>query len=447
VFATLVTAATNTILGNQENAARRFMIELKYEGADISADVAPFVTSFNFVDSTDKIDEISLSMQDVQGLWRTGWWPKRGAKFAAKFRVENWFNPGDSFERNCGQFEIDDFSSSGPPSIATIKAVAVGISSSIRRQQNTKAWENVEIKLIAQDIADKHKFELKWYSNYNPILERWQQDNQSDLACLKAICEYAGMAIKITDKAIVIFRLEEFDNKNPEITIRSVGDGVKGYSINANSADIYSACLVNYYDPTERKFIEYLFNPEGESGIINGGAAQKKERAMLSMGSKGNEVSEVQTILTNKGFNPGPIDGIFGVLTNGGVTTFQSANRLSPDGIVGPLTWKALLGDDAKQKKITMPEVGQVLKINQRFRTLAEAIEIAKSALRRKNMQQIKGNMSLMGRPDLYSGLNFIVKGYGQWDDSVYNIEEVRHDYNKGSGYNGSIQFRGILGY
>lgn len=38
------------------------------------------------------------------------------------------------------------------------------------------------------------------------------------------------------------------------------------------------------------------------------------------------------------------IDGIFGQNTKAAVSTFQSANKLNPDGIVGPKTWKALLG-------------------------------------------------------------------------------------------------------
>jgi hypothetical protein len=35
----------------------------------------------------------------------------------------------------------------------------VGITNSIRRQQNTKAWEEISIKQIEQDIAVKHGFE------------------------------------------------------------------------------------------------------------------------------------------------------------------------------------------------------------------------------------------------------------------------------------------------
>jgi peptidoglycan hydrolase-like protein with peptidoglycan-binding domain len=46
--------------------------------------------------------------------------------------------------------------------------------------------------------------------------------------------------------------------------------------------------------------------------------------------------------LKDKGFNPGTIDGVFGLGTKSAVRAFQKANDLVADGIVGQQTWKAL---------------------------------------------------------------------------------------------------------
>ncbi|ADY57486.1 Peptidoglycan-binding domain 1 protein [Syntrophobotulus glycolicus DSM 8271] len=62
----------------------------------------------------------------------------------------------------------------------------------------------------------------------------------------------------------------------------------------------------------------------------------------LREGSRGASVRELQTLLSNHGFNPGPIDGIFGPRTRAAVVSFQTSKGLSPDGIVGPRTWAAL---------------------------------------------------------------------------------------------------------
>lgn len=65
-------------------------------------------------------------------------------------------------------------------------------------------------------------------------------------------------------------------------------------------------------------------------------------RPMLAVGSVGPEVEMLQRILLSIGYNPGPIDGIFGVLTKRAVMQFQADNGLVPDGIVGPKTYQVL---------------------------------------------------------------------------------------------------------
>lgn len=65
-------------------------------------------------------------------------------------------------------------------------------------------------------------------------------------------------------------------------------------------------------------------------------------RPILAMGSVGPEVEFLQRILYSIGYDPGPIDGIFGPLTRSAVVRFQLDNGLVPDGIVGPRTWAAI---------------------------------------------------------------------------------------------------------
>jgi peptidoglycan hydrolase-like protein with peptidoglycan-binding domain len=62
----------------------------------------------------------------------------------------------------------------------------------------------------------------------------------------------------------------------------------------------------------------------------------------LRQGSRGAAVRRLQGLLRQRGFNPGPIDGIFGSRTTGAVRAFQRARRLVVDGVVGPQTWGAL---------------------------------------------------------------------------------------------------------
>lgn len=60
--------------------------------------------------------------------------------------------------------------------------------------------------------------------------------------------------------------------------------------------------------------------------------------ALSKMGSTGNEVKQIQTVLKQKGYYFGNIDGIFGTATRTAVRNFQKANGLTVDGIVGKNT-------------------------------------------------------------------------------------------------------------
>lgn len=59
---------------------------------------------------------------------------------------------------------------------------------------------------------------------------------------------------------------------------------------------------------------------------------------ILKIGSVGPDVKELQLILQSLGYDPGPIDGIYGIRTMNAVIKFQRNNGLVPDGIVGPKT-------------------------------------------------------------------------------------------------------------
>ena len=62
----------------------------------------------------------------------------------------------------------------------------------------------------------------------------------------------------------------------------------------------------------------------------------------LNPGDTGTQVKVLQRALKHLGFDPGPIDGGYGVETKVAVEKFQSANGLGEDGLVGPATLNAL---------------------------------------------------------------------------------------------------------
>ncbi len=128
--------------------------------------------------------------------------------------------------------------------------------------------------------------------------------------------------------------------------------------------------LVQYGNTGERvKTVQYLLRARGYSLTVDGHFGPGTQNAVKSFqtsrsltvdgivgaktwealvimtqyGNTGNAVRAVQSQLASKGYSV-MVDGIFGSGTQSAVKSFQSAHRLSSDGIVGSNTWCRLVG-------------------------------------------------------------------------------------------------------
>lgn len=62
----------------------------------------------------------------------------------------------------------------------------------------------------------------------------------------------------------------------------------------------------------------------------------------LTKGAAGSKVKTLQVRLEIQGYDPGPIDGIFGARTATAVKSFQQYKGLTANGVVDEITWKAI---------------------------------------------------------------------------------------------------------
>lgn len=92
------------------------------------------------------------------------------------------------------------------------------------------------------------------------------------------------------------------------------------------------------------KGLQIEFNNQLKKNLVTDGIfglATKKACPSLSVGAKGNITWLVQAMLYIKGYSI-TIDGLFGTNTKNIVISFQKANGLTADGIVGPNTFEKL---------------------------------------------------------------------------------------------------------
>lgn len=66
------------------------------------------------------------------------------------------------------------------------------------------------------------------------------------------------------------------------------------------------------------------------------------QSTFMRFGSRGNDVLNLQRVLSYLGYVVGPLDGIYGEQTQNAVRNFQRDEGLIPDGIAGEQTYNAL---------------------------------------------------------------------------------------------------------
>ena len=124
--------------------------KLEYNKKDITKDISDYVLNINYTDvEHGRSDEVEIIFEDSQKLWQDAWIPSKGDNIRLYIGYV-----GEKL-LNCGVFEIDEIEFSTPPDILIVKAIATGITKSLR-QNNSVTYENkkdVKIKYYIYIIS------------------------------------------------------------------------------------------------------------------------------------------------------------------------------------------------------------------------------------------------------------------------------------------------------
>lgn len=242
-------------------------VEIIYNGVDISRDISGDLIGFSYTDNeSGKADDISISLKDDDGLWADDWYPSTGDTIECTIvKIDQ---AGAQARLPLGAFSIDDLESAdNGGQIFSINAVSVPVDASIRRQKKSRAWEDVALSEIAGDMAANASLQLVYLATANPLYDRRDQREESDLQFLLRLCEDEALSLKVTDKQLVVFSSEEREMAPPVATIYKREGDVISYSFKAQAHDIYYKALVEYSDPLtgDVNSFEYV-SPELSAG-------------------------------------------------------------------------------------------------------------------------------------------------------------------------------------
>ena len=118
---------------------------------------------------------------------------------------------------------------------------------------------------------------LFWDSPNDPLFERRDQVETSDLGFLQMLCREYGIGIKVTDTQLVCYDEETYEAKSP-IAALSFGDKhIKNYRFRKKTRGTYKGARVQYHDPAKDENFEVYTNDDtdddegkiGQDLIIN----------------------------------------------------------------------------------------------------------------------------------------------------------------------------------
>jgi phage protein D len=248
-----------------------------YNGVDISEDISPDLDTASWTDKSDKeSDEISVSLHNTHGKWSNEWLPAKGSKLVASIETLNWDGDGHSETLPCGTFEIDQIDvTGGDGSKATIKGISAPITSKVRGNRKTKAWQDMTLSLIAAEMAKNAGLELYFELDDDPAYQREDQMEETDLNFLQGLCVDAGASLKVSHDKIVIF--SQAKREADDAALRITPGMISGWSFSSKASRTYKAAKVEYHDPETDEDFEYEY--EGEPANLSG--EDKNDRVLV----------------------------------------------------------------------------------------------------------------------------------------------------------------------
>ena len=266
-------------------AARAYLtLVYKHKGkdTDLSDDIAPYFLSLSYTDNlSNSADDVTLTLEDRAALWSHEWMPDRGAQLDVTIQTLNWDTLIDGLKTlPLGAFEIDEIELSSLPSVVQIKGLSIIGTAQLRGVEHNRAWENVTLQKVCQDIADANGLQLFYDCDDEIKLERTEQNYQSDLEFLQKLCTDNGLALKVAADKLIVFDEYKYESADPVIIIRHprmaavptqqetagqeqaqpvIINKLESYRFKIKTRDVYKACHLKYQKGKKDAVIEATF--------------------------------------------------------------------------------------------------------------------------------------------------------------------------------------------
>ena len=225
--------------------------KLFYRNVDISSELDPHLLSCTYTDKLDgEADEIDVTVQDKQGLWRGPWCPEHGDT------VELWIGYKGLPFVYCGSFEIDEPNArlGRGGDTFSFKGVSAPVTKAVRTRNNAR-FEKQKLKQVAEKIGSKHGMEIVG-TPPDIYFDHVAQRRERDLEFLSRLAKDYGAYFAVKGRKLVFLERKELHERDEIFTIHADSDEYITADLKRAAHKTYSKAKASYFEGNEKKNIE-----------------------------------------------------------------------------------------------------------------------------------------------------------------------------------------------
>ena len=216
-----------------------------YDGRDITKNISQYIESVTYTDALEgQSDEVQIVLDDSTAIWQNAWYPNKGSILKVTIGV-----------MNCGEFQIDEFVSSGGAGVAslfTIKALAVGKNSPIRTEKSY-IHENKTLKEVVTTFCEEYNYTLD--GTIEDIkFDRLNQNRVTSLGFIATLASKFGHIFSVRNKKVTFTEQIAFETERGVTYNLTKGD-YDFWNFKDKTEGTFATAQVEYFDPTAGSYI------------------------------------------------------------------------------------------------------------------------------------------------------------------------------------------------